>query len=250
MKMEPRRAILLERRELARGLIALRVRIQGVGEIKPGQFFELQTGKTFLPRAISVSDCMNEDILFVVRVVGPGTSWISQLQPETPMDIRGPLGCGAPMVSESPVMLCAGGVGVAPLLYLARKFKECGIVCYALIASRTSTELILVSEFRTCCERVILATEDGSEGEKGLLTDVLPSLPELYETKVLYACGPEAMLVSLKALALKQTIYAFLESRMGCGTGLCVGCAVLGCDEIYHRVCTEGPVFNLKEILL
>jgi dihydroorotate dehydrogenase electron transfer subunit len=248
MKMELHRAILLERRELAPGLVALKARIQGMDEIKPGQFFEFQTGKTFLPRAISVSDCTKEDILFVVKVVGPGTSWISQLEPEALINIRGPLGQGAPIGSESPVMLCAGGVGAAPLLYLARKLKEKGIACYALIASRTANELILLDEFRSCCERVILATEDGSEGEKGLLTDVLLHLPELEETKVLYACGPEAMFVSLKALSLNQTTYAFLESRMGCGTGLCVGCAVLGRDNKYHRVCTEGPVFNLQEI--
>lgn len=248
--MQPHQATLLERRELGPGLFSLKLGLPGIGDVEPGQFYEFSTDARFLPRALSVADKTGDRLTFVLRVVGPGTSWLSRLPESSIINIRGPLGRGVSMPDEGPVMLLAGGVGAAPLLYLARKLSERGIPVWALLAASSENELILVDEFRSFCEKVILATNNGSIGHKGFLTDVLSTLSETKDVKQFYACGPEAMFCALKSLSLSQTVYAFLESRMGCGTGLCVGCAVLGRDDIYHRVCLEGPVFDLEDIEL
>ncbi len=248
--MQLHQATLLERRELGPGLFSLKLDLPGIGEVNPGQFFEFLTEVRFLPRALSVADKNENTLTFVLRVVGPGTSWLSGLSESSVINLRGPLGRGVPIPDEGPVMLLAGGVGAAPLLYLARKLREKPIAASVLLAASTRNELILVDEFRALCENVTLATDDGSAGHKGFLTDILPHLPDVNKVKQFYACGPKAMFCSLKRLSLTQTVYAFLESRMGCGTGLCVGCAVLGRDGIFHRVCLEGPVFNLEDIEL
>jgi dihydroorotate dehydrogenase electron transfer subunit len=218
--------------------------------VEPGQFFEFATGVRFLRRAISVADHDGDCLRFVLRVVGPGTRWLSRLSEGAALDIYGALGQGVKMPAAGPVMLLAGGVGAAPLLYLARRLSESGIEVDALLAASSGEELILADEFRAFCREVTIATDDGSCGKKGLLTDVLPALPAIGNTRIFYACGPEAMLVALKRLKLKKPVYAFLESRMGCGTGLCVGCAVRDQSGRYRRVCTDGPVFNLEEIEL
>ena len=247
MKYQP---TLVENRRLGPDLYSLWTRFDSPCDVEPGQFFEFATGVRFLRRAFSVADQDADRLRFVLRVVGAGTGWLSLLTEGSRLDISGPLGKGVAVPSLGPVMLLAGGVGAAPLLYLARKLNEKGVEVDALLAAGTSVELILVEEFKSLCRRVTLATEDGSCGEKGYLTDVLATLSGIHDVKVFYTCGPEPMLTAIKRIGLGRPVYAFLESRMGCGTGLCVGCAVRGRDGRYHRVCTEGPVFNLEEIEL
>jgi dihydroorotate dehydrogenase electron transfer subunit len=241
---------LVENRRLGPGLYSLWTRFDNSPDVQPGQFFEFATGVRFLRRAFSVADKDADRLRFVLRVVGAGTQWLSELSKDSRLDISGPLGKGVILPSEGPVMLLAGGVGAAPLLYLARKLNEEGVTVDALLAAGTSEELILAEEFKSLCRNLTLATDDGSCGKKGRLTDVLPALPDIHDIKVFYACGPEPMFLAIKRMGLGRPVYAFLESRMGCGTGLCVGCAVRGRDGRYHRVCTEGAVFNLEEIEL
>lgn len=241
-------ATLAERREIGPDLFSLWLRFPHSIDVKPGQFFEFRTGETFLRRALSVADQDAERLRFVLRAVGPGTSWLASQTVGVELDLFGPLGQGVDAANQKPVMLLAGGVGAAPLLFLSRVLKEQNIDCIALLAAGTENEIILADEFRLLCKEVIFCTDDGSCGRKGLLTDVLPRLPQINEVKIFYACGPEPMFGALKRLGLNKPIHAFLESRMGCGTGLCVGCAVKGVDGLYHRVCLEGPVFPLEEI--
>jgi dihydroorotate dehydrogenase electron transfer subunit len=241
---------LVENRRLGPGLYSLWVRFGNPCDVQPGQFFEFATGVRFLRRAFSVADKDADRLRFVLRVVGAGTRWLSEFSQGSRLDISGPLGRGVVLPAEGPVMLLAGGVGAAALLYLARKLNEKGIQVDALLAAARSEELILAEEFRPLCRNLTLATDDGSCGRKGRLTDVLPALPDVHDIKVFYTCGPEPMFASIKRMGLGRPVYAFLESRMGCGTGLCVGCAVRGRDGRYRRVCTEGPVFNLEEIEL
>lgn len=243
-------ATLVENRRLGQEIGSLWMRLADIGEVKPGQFFEFATDTRFLRRALSLADRDGDRLLFVVKVVGQGTRWLAGLSADSKLDLRGPLGEGVKIPDSGPVMLLAGGVGAAPLLYLARKLNERGLEVNALLAAGSEEELILTEEFGSLCREVILATDDGSCGHKGFLTDILPALQVVNDTRIFYACGPEPMFAALKRLDLGKPVYAFLESRMGCGTGLCVGCAVRGRDGRYRRVCTEGPVFNLEEIEL
>jgi dihydroorotate dehydrogenase electron transfer subunit len=241
---------LVENQRLGPDLYSLWTRFDSPFDVEPGQFFEFATGVRFLRRAFSVADKDADRLRFILRVVGAGTQWLSELSLGSRLDVSGPLGRGVVLPSEGPVMLLAGGVGAAPLLHFARKLNERGIKVDALLAAARGEELILVEEFRPLCRNLTLATDDGSCGKKGRLTDVLPALPRIHDVKVFYTCGPEPMFAAIKRMGIGKPVYAFLESRMGCGTGLCVGCAVLGRDGRYHRVCTEGAVFNLEEIEL
>lgn len=246
--MSARQATLCKKENLAPGIFSLWLEAHGLGNVDAGQFFEFATQATFLRRAFSVADREQDLLLFVVRVVGPGTGWLSQLSPGSNIDVIGPLGQGVSIPETGPVMLLAGGVGAAPLLYLARNLYDAGIETDALLAARTKQQIILSREFESLCRRVILATDDGTCGVKGCLTDVVGSLDQVRNAKAFYACGPEPMYAALDNIGLKPPVYAFLESRMGCGSGLCMGCAVRGKNGSYLRVCTQGPVFNLAEI--
>ncbi|MBN2378348.1 dihydroorotate dehydrogenase electron transfer subunit [candidate division WOR-3 bacterium] len=244
------KAPVLENRELGPGLYSLWLAIEGLNEVQPGQFFEFRIRERFLRRALSIADQKGRNLRFVLKTVGSGTQWLAQVRVGEMLDLIGPCGQGVKIPDQGPVMLLGGGVGSAPLLYLARRLSEKGIKNDAVIAACTRNELILVEEFKEVCREVIVSTDDGSSGHKGLLTEVVRTLHQTTQAKVLYACGPEPMLAALKNIGLKQPVYAFLESRMGCGMGLCVGCAVKGRDSRYHRVCLEGPVFDLTEIEL
>jgi len=248
--MRRERARIRKRRELGAGLFGLWLEVSEADDVKPGQFFQFATAPRFLRRALSVADRQANRLLFVLRVVGAGTRWLAARPQGTELDILGPLGQGVEPPRDARVMLLGGGVGAAPLLYLARTLAAGGCSTDAVIAAARADELVLLEEFNSLCRRVNVVTEDGSRGMKGRLTDVLHSLPDINEAEVVYACGPEPMLAALKRLALPQPVYAFLESRMGCGTGLCVGCGVRGQDGRYRRVCTDGPVFKLSEIEL
>lgn len=244
------RASFCDRTRLGPGLFSLTLSIPSLGTLEPGQFFEFKTPVRFLRRAFSVADREGDKVRFVIKVVGAGTAWLAEVPVPTELDVIGPLGQGVKMPSRGPVMLLGGGVGAAPLLYLARRFEESGVICDAVIAARSEAELLLLDEFGSMCREVILVTDDGSRGAKGYLSDILADLPRAKDAQAFYACGPEPMLAAIKRLALPSPVYAFLESRMGCGTGLCVGCAVKGSDGSYRRVCLEGPVFDLGEIEL
>jgi len=251
--MKKSQAILVDRQVLGPGLVSMWLEFNGLGAVEPGQFFQFATDVRFLPRAISVADRVDNRLLFVVRVVGHGTRWLSDLSTGSTLKVLGPLGHGMEIPEQGPVMLLGGGVGSAPLLYLARKLHQSGIEVDALLAASCNDQMILVQEFETCCRNVTCCTDDGSCGLHGLLPDVLADM-DLADMsgkdqyRQFYACGPEPMFSALKRMELPQPVYAFLESRMGCGTGLCVGCAVKGTDGTFHRVCTEGPVFMLKDI--
>jgi dihydroorotate dehydrogenase electron transfer subunit len=145
--------------------------------------------------------------------------------------------------------LVGGGVGIAPLLFLTQSSTDSNPL-WVLVGAKTASDLILIPELFECTERLGFATEDGSKGKKGLVTDLIrPALNE-FSASIIFTCGPQPMLKAIQGMGLEIPCYGFLESRLGCGCGLCLGCAVKSSRGGYYRVCKEGPVFNLKEIVL
>ncbi|MBD3286154.1 NAD-dependent dihydroorotate dehydrogenase B electron transfer subunit [candidate division WOR-3 bacterium] len=248
--MRKQKARICEHTELGPGLHSFWLELPEPDDVRPGQFYEIKTAVRFLRRAISLADKIEDRLRFIIRVVGPGTEWMSGLKPGENLDIIGPLGKGVKIPEEGSLTLLGGGIGIAPLLYLARVLSGKGLRVNALLAACTREELICTEEFGSLCSEVVTATDDGSCGRKGLLTQVLPSLQCYKESSAFYACGPEPMLKALKELDIQSPVYAFLESRMGCGIGLCMGCAIKHTDGGYRRVCLDGPVFNLEDITL
>ena len=140
--------------------------------------------------------------------------------------------------------LVGGGIGTAPLYLLARRLKERGVSPTVILGFNTASEIIYEKEFKALGLRTLVTTVDGSYGTPGFVTDALPLLASGYD--YCYACGPMPMLRAL-APKLASTAQFSLEERMGCGTGICMGCT---CPQLTgtKRICKDGPVFRLDEI--
>jgi dihydroorotate dehydrogenase electron transfer subunit len=184
-------------------------------------------------------------------VVGRGTQWLSQRQKDETLDLLGPLGNGFSIEPVSKkLLLIAGGIGVAPLVFLAQKSISEGRSVKLLLGARTKDGLYPQKHLPDGVETII-TTEDGSYGERGKVTDILSRYVDWADQ--IYACGPIAM---YKAIAdqrqqwrNKKPVQVSLEVRMGCGIGACFSCSIKTKNGM-KQVCRDGPVFNLDEIIL
>jgi dihydroorotate dehydrogenase electron transfer subunit len=217
---------------------------------RPGQFVMLKCGDgTLLRRPLSIHRVSADKtrLAFLFAVVGKGTEWLSRLAKNDALSLLGPLGNGFTLTSESSgAVLVAGGLGIAPLGFLAEELQGMGKKVTFLYGAATSS---------TCIDSAIperlsplFSTEDGSRGRKGFITSCLEDY--LQENNQVFACGPVPM---YKTLAKMDTLHnrvveVSLETRMACGLGVCYGCSV----ETSHglrQVCSHGPVFNLGDVI-
>jgi dihydroorotate dehydrogenase electron transfer subunit len=218
---------------------------------KPGQFVSVKLDDSVDPllrRPLGIHDASGSTIELLYAVVGKGTKILSQKRTGDLLDIIGPLGNGfdiSPARGNSPVLI-AGGMGVAPLYFLAKKLKNRDPL--VLVGARSKNELICVKEFRALGVRVRISTDDGTAGEKGYVTDLLKSIDCC--RGIIYACGPEPMLKEISEITYQTKLSAqlSLEEHMSCGFGACLGCVVKTSGG-YKRVCKEGPVFDARSIL-
>lgn len=214
---------------------------------RAGQFVYLRSfhqPEPLLRRAFSIAsgDFEKNTLSIYFDVKGRGTARLSALRPGDSIDVLGPLGNGFDKAAyASTSILVAGGCGVAPILALAREIKTLGkdaVVCYG---ARSKEALVLVKALRRAATRLVLATEDGSAGKKGKITEWLPQTGA-----PVFACGPTPM---LKALAhIRPDTSVAVEARMACGLGVCNGCTVPMQDGTQKRCCVDGPVFNVSEV--
>ena len=248
--------------------------------IKPGQFLHIKAGSDYDPllrRPISIHRIgSNPNIIeLLYKIKGKGTQLMSRRSKGAYLDVIGPLGNGFKVPKgQSNFILIAGGMGIAPLVALAdnlARFRKRTIT--VILGARTKDFIICKRELRDIGAKVIVVTEDGSEGKKGLVTAVLESVIEQFDLRKsataltkkhtkgitiaeygpevgLYVCGPSGMLKAVAAIARHYTIQAqaSFEERMGCGVGACLGC-VVQTKAGYKRVCKDGPVFDLEEIV-
>jgi dihydroorotate dehydrogenase electron transfer subunit len=217
-------------------------------EAKPGQFVMVNCGKEHpLRRPFSIHQ-LNEDgitLFYAVLADGKGTRWLSQRKTGEGIDILGSLGNGFSIAPTSNnLLLVAGGNGIAPLYFLAQD---------ALKEKRSVTLLYGTADNKRRSIpphiKLVSATEDGSSGQKGMITDLLPDYIDGADQ--LFACGPLPMYKAMaKMPELKsKPVQISLEVRMGCGLGVCYGCTVKTKSGL-KQVCQDGPVFELEEVLL
>ncbi|MBI4776056.1 MAG: dihydroorotate dehydrogenase electron transfer subunit [Deltaproteobacteria bacterium] len=218
----------------------------------PGQFVMVRVGDDYDPllrRPLSVHDAGDGRIRLLYRVVGKGTGRLSRRGEGERVGLLGPLGNGFEVRPPlDTAALVAGGRGVAPMLFLARRIRrECPSARLILFfGARTGEELVRLEAFENLNVEMRLATEDGSKGTKGLVTQLVRgSLLSDAEVRI-YACGPMPMLKALGPVAAEQSIPAqvSLEAHMSCGLGVCRGC-VVKTKNGYAHVCQDGPVFPL-----
>jgi dihydroorotate dehydrogenase electron transfer subunit len=215
----------------------------------PGQFINIRVSKQddpLLRRPFSIFSHEGGVITTVVKIVGKGTSMLADSEPGE-IDLLGPLGNGFSIRKNSRVLVVGGGVGNTPLYFLAKTLAEYRCDVTFLYGARSRKFIYLADFFRGTAKRFIIATEDGSEGGKGPVTDFAAALLENERFDMMYACGPAAMMKAMVSLAHDTPIEVSVENYFGCGIGLCFGCAV-ETTEGMKRACIDGPVFNGAKI--
>lgn len=223
---------------------------QKLPEMLPGQFVEVKVENTptvYLRRPISINDvdCKANTLSLIIKSVGDGTNALSKLSAGDSLNLLLPLGNGFTLLEGGSAILVGGGVGIAPLLYLGRKLKENGVKVSYLLGFKYNSDLIDLSSFEAIGE-VNVTTEDGSVGVKGFVTNH-PVISGKFDR--MYVCGPTPMMKSVAKCALQSGVdcEVSLENMMACGLGACLGC-VTQTKEGHKCVCSDGPVFNIKDL--
>lgn len=251
----------VSQKQIGTGIYDLTIQTKEIAAAaKAGQFVSVYSNDAskLLPRPISLCgiDRKTGTLRLVYRVTGEhtGTEEFSRLQAGDTMKIMGPLGNGFTVEKGKKAFLIGGGIGVPPMLQLAKEMKDAG-ENFQIVMGYRDAGTFLLDEFKEQGESFV-ATEDGSVGTKG---NVLDAIRENHlDADVIYACGPTPMLRALKAYAEEQnmTCYVSMEERMACGIGACLACVCNSTEKDAHsnvknkRICKEGPVFNAKEVEL
>lgn len=225
----------------------------------PGQFISLycKDSDKLLPRPISLCEIDREQGLLrlVFRVVGFGTEEFSKMNPGEEIKVLGPLGNGFPLeegAGEKNSILIGGGIGIPPMLQLAKELT--GNV--TVVVGYRDADTFLLDELTEAADRVFVATEDGSIGTKGNVIDAIRE--EKIAGDVVYSCGPTPMLRGVKAWSTEAGIPAWvsMEEKMACGIGACLACVCQSREKDHHsqvnnkRICKDGPVFLASDLEL
>lgn len=225
---------------------------------KAGQFVMIRTaiGKDpLLRRPFSIHQTSAAGhIQIYFKVVGRGTDMLARVKTGEMLAVLGPLGRGFQIKKDSPAIIVGGGLGIAPMLFLAKSICQMKNDCsddHIILGGRSKDEVEpLVKDFREIGLKLLIATDDGSYGKQGLVTDLLNSISFNADSMV-YTCGPEPMMAGVYALCKSAGIscQVSVESVMACGMGACLGCSRLTRKGTYTHVCLNGPVFNAEELI-
>lgn len=253
-------AVIEKQEPLSEQIFSMWIKTPQAAKAVPGQFLSLFTDdpSKLLPRPISICeiDVWRERLRLVYRVTGEGTgtSQFSKLTAGDKIAFIGPLGNGFPLekAEGKRVFLIGGGIGVPPILELAKQIPACE---KQIIAGYRDQNIFLEEEFRAA-GTLTVATEDGSKGVKGNVLDAIEA--EKLSADLIFACGPTPMLRAIKEYAEQRMIpcYISLEERMACGIGACLACVCKAEEVDEHtnvtnkRICKEGPVFSAAEVIL
>lgn len=245
-------AIIIRQEEISYGIYSMWLKTEKIAaHAKAGQFVSLycHDGSRLLPRPISICEIDAPDcaLRVVYRVAGKGTDEFSALSTGKHLNMVGPLGNGFPH-KEKKAFLIGGGIGIPPLLQLAKELN-----CEKQIILGYRDDLFLKEEFKKQ-GNVYIATENGSYGTDGNVLDAIRE--NGLDAEIIYACGPSPMLRAVKEYAAKKQIECWIsmEERMACGIGACLGCVCKSKETDRHtnvqnkRVCKEGPVFRAEEV--
>jgi len=217
-------------------------------EAKPGQFIMVRCCEdTVLPRPFSIHQRDGGKIALLFQIIGKGTDWLSQRNTGDKVDIFGPLGNGFTLQPETRnIMLVAGGIGIAPLYFLAQEALRKGYSIHLLYGTANANRY--PEDFLPSKIKLVAATEDGSVGQKGLITELLLGYVDWADQ--VFACGPLLMYKSMAQMPeLKgKSVQVSLEVRMGCGLGVCYGCTVKTKQGL-KQICKDGPIFELSDLI-
>ncbi len=235
---------------VARDHFLLRIKSEDVAA--PGQFVNLKIGimlDPLLRRPFSVHNFSDGIIELLVRVVGRGTAWLRDHAEVGEIDMQPPMGRGFTLIEKGKALLVGGGVGNAPLYFLARVLKMRGVMVEYIFGAQNKEALFLRDRYEAAVDVMHIMTDDGSCGEKGFATDCVGMLKSTSFDAV-YTCGPVPMMASLIEMFRQSNacIEASVENYFGCGVGLCSGCVV---ETAFgnRRACIDGPVFDGRAVI-
>jgi dihydroorotate dehydrogenase electron transfer subunit len=230
----------------------------------PGQFVMIRVGAQDTPllrRPFSICGLMGgldriEGIELLIKVVGPGTRWLAGMNAGDSVNVMGPLGHGFRVAANHErIYLAAGGIGVAPLRFLANDLIAKGVSpenCRVFLGGRGRQDLLCRADFRNLGIDVTLTTDDGTLGDQCLVTDPLETAIQDQRPDIVCACGPHGMLACIAGIVERHHVPCQLsiETMMACGMGVCLGCAVESRkqQESYLHACIHGPVFNAEDL--
>lgn len=251
MKYDAQLCKILTKREIADRIFDIKVEAGKLAEIaQPGQFAHIYVPGKTLRRPISICeiDKKEQTLRFVFEIRGEGTEWISCAKVGEELNVLAPLGHGFDLGDFSRrALFVGGGIGVPPLLEAAKQFGKNATV---VIGFRDKNSIILKEDFERAGCKVLIATDDGSAGFHGLVTECMRDEP----ADIIFACGPTPMLKAVCASAQLRGVpcQISMEERMACGIGACLGCAckiIREGREVYGHVCKDGPVFDYKTVI-
>ncbi len=219
----------------------------------PGQFAEIRVDgcpEVFLRRPFSILDVDYEtrQLQFFIKRAGQGTKRLGELEPGSPLNIIYPLGNHFGIPEKGKTLIVGGGSGIAPFILLGRELQKKGIKMTFLLGGGGRKDILLTDRLAPLGE-ILITTEDGSLGEKGWVTQHSLFQTGNFNFEKIYACGPEPMMKAVAAIAAIRNLpcEVSLENLMACGFGVCLCCTV-ETSEGNQCVCTEGPVFNPKNL--
>ena len=249
MKYDVRQLPLISNDQIADGIYDMRLQYnQPDLPVMCGQFAHVYVPGKSLRRPISICDASENVLRLVYQVKGEGTEIMSKMKAGEMVDVLVPLGHGFDIKKGRRYCLIGGGIGVPPMLYTAKQCENPLVIT----GFRTSSLVILQDDFKDAGAELMLATDDGTQGRKGFVTDLLRE--KIGEVDEVCACGPTPMLKAIAEVCREynKPCQVSLEERMGCGVGACLVCAVKvrkNGEELMQHVCKNGPVFNAEEVV-
>lgn len=255
-KVKNFRATITNRTNISDDLVILNLKLPHFhGKAEPGQFVMIKVSDMydpFLRRPYSIFEYGSEKMSILIKNKGKGSMILTQKKRHSVIEVFGPLGKGYPQKESGYPLLVAGGIGIAPLWFLARRLKTAGRKFSFIFGEKTSTALGEMVD-RGFGNNVFFVSDDGSRGLKSNASDALPlCIQKLSQKSIsIYACGPVEMLKKIIAYGKKKNFNVFvsLEERMACGIGVCLGCSVKKRNSNrFFTVCKDGPVFKGDEV--
>lgn len=232
---------------IAKDTYRMRVKSKLTEEMKPGQFVNIRVKGLSLARPISICDIGKDHYTLIYKVVGKGTEAMSKLKADDSLDVFGPLGNGFLVdEDEKEILLIGGGIGVPPLYEIAKQYRKMEKKVSVVLGFNDKESVFYEEEFKSLGAEIYIATMDGSYGYRG-------NAVELAEEKnlkgLVYACGPIKMLEAVEKNFTRG--YISKEARMACGLGACMACICKDRedDNLYYRICKEGPVFEIGRVI-
>jgi dihydroorotate dehydrogenase electron transfer subunit len=230
-------------------------------QARAGQFCMIRpefSGDSLLRRPFSIAAIREGELLeFAYTTIGIGTRLIAQSKPGDHLLCLGPLGNSFPVVEGGRALVVGGGIGIAPFPFFNRVLNQHRVFPITYYGARSADELIYIEELNQLSQNLKIATDDGTAGHHGFVTQLLAKdLEESPGESVIYACGPHPMMRVVKSIAERYGVPAYLsmEETMGCGIGICIGCPIPGVtpdgQSTYFLCCKDGPIFPSTVVMV